>query len=178
MYVRMYMHLYAYVHESVTKAERSGRSGKTKWGQARASKPVCLLTRRKALQQSISDYKQGAPAYVRMRRKDRRKNRARGEEQTGEGRDKAVKVKKEDSGISVLASLHMKTHTWTYSAARHVQTQCGRGPACCSSSGGVWTGAGTLWSTPWCPHRWPAWCLGGAGRVAAACSPSLGCCRR
>lgn len=72
---------------------------------------LCVLTRRKALQQSISDYKQGAPAYVRMRRKDRRKNRARGEEQTGEGRDKAVKVKKEDSGISVLASLHVKTHT-------------------------------------------------------------------
>lgn len=46
------------------------------------------------MQQSIRDYKHGAPAYVSMRRKDRRKNRARGEGQKREGRDKAVKVKK------------------------------------------------------------------------------------
>lgn len=56
---------------------------------------MCLLTRRKALQQSISDYKHGAPAYMSMRRKDRRKNRARGEGQRAGGRDKAVKVESE-----------------------------------------------------------------------------------
>lgn len=68
-------------------AERSGKSGKTKL-QAHGSKLVCLLTRCKALQQSISDYKHGAQAYVSSESKERRKNRARGRrtaKEKGEG---------------------------------------------------------------------------------------------
>lgn len=77
-----------------------------------------------------------------------------------------------------LASHLLSTHTQTYSSAGHVQRQCGHGPVCCSSIDGVWTGAGTLWSTLWFPPQLPAWCQGGVGKAAAACSPGRGCCHR
>lgn len=41
-------------------------------------KLVCLLTRCKAPQQSISDYKHGARAFVSAESEEQRKNRARG----------------------------------------------------------------------------------------------------
>lgn len=71
--------LYVNTHHCVratVSAERSSRSEKTKL-QAHGSKLVCLLTRCKPLQQSISDYKHGARAYVSAESKERRKNRAR-----------------------------------------------------------------------------------------------------
>lgn len=55
--------------------------------QAHGSNPVCLLTRCKAPQQSISDYKHGARACVSAAREERRKNRARGR-RTAEEREK------------------------------------------------------------------------------------------
>lgn len=94
-YVVTWMCACVHMCMGINLSERSGRSVKTK-RQDRVSKPMCLLMRRKALQQSISDYKHGARAYVSMRWKDRRKNRARGEGRRGERRDKAVKVKKTD----------------------------------------------------------------------------------
>lgn len=91
--------LYVNTHHclrATASAERSGRSGKTKL-QAHGSKLVCLLTRCKALQQSISDYKHGARAYVSAESEERRKNRARVQEDgKGErrGRGEAAGVKK------------------------------------------------------------------------------------
>lgn len=68
--------LYVNTHHCLSataSTERSGRGGKTKL-QAHGSKLVCLLTRCKALQQSISDYKHGARAYVSAESKEQRKN--------------------------------------------------------------------------------------------------------
>lgn len=90
--------LYVNTHHCLSttaSAERSGRGGKTKL-QAHGSKLVCLLTRCKALQQSISDYKHGARAYVSAESKEQRKNSEGQEDSKGErrGRGEAPRVKK------------------------------------------------------------------------------------
>lgn len=87
--------LYVNTHHclrATASAERSGRSGKTKL-QAHGSKLVCLLTRCKALQQSISDYKHGARAYVSVEGEERRKNRARGRRTAKEKAEGEVRLR-------------------------------------------------------------------------------------
>lgn len=91
--------LYVNTHHclrATASAERSGRSGKTTL-QARGSKLVCLLTRCKALQQSISDYKHGAASIRECGERRAEKEQSEGQEDgKGErrGRGEAAGVKK------------------------------------------------------------------------------------
>lgn len=128
---------------------RSGRSGKTKWRQAHVSKPVCLLTRRKALQQSISDYKHAAPAYASTWRKDRRKSRAKGG-QSGKGWDRESEVAGVGSSSPMLSgsgSNEADVHV------RHTQVDLLRSR---TRPNTVWSRSSVLqfqrWCLNWCWH--------------------------